>query len=47
MELFGCGVWLPKALAKFLNQVLTLSNLSVTLLRLNMYYLLIRSSKHF
>jgi hypothetical protein len=47
MQLFGCGVWLPKALAEFLNQVLILSNLSVTLLRLNMYYLLIHSSKHF
>jgi hypothetical protein len=46
MQLFGCGVWLPKALAKFLNQVLALSNLSVTLLRLNMYYLFIHSSKH-
>jgi hypothetical protein len=38
---------LPKALAEFLNQVLTLSNLSVTLLRLNMDYLLIHSSKHY
>jgi hypothetical protein len=47
MQLFGCGVWLPKALAEFLNQVLSLSNLSVTLLRLNMYYLLIHGSKHF
>jgi hypothetical protein len=47
MQLFGCGVWLPKALAEFLNQVLALSNLSVTLLRLNMYYLLIHSSNHF
>jgi hypothetical protein len=47
MQLFRCGVWLPKALAEFLNQVLALSNLSVTLLRLNMYYLLIHSSNHF
>jgi hypothetical protein len=47
MQLFGCGVWLPKALAEFLSQVLTLSNLSVTLLRLKVYYLLIRSSKHY
>jgi hypothetical protein len=47
IQLFGCGVWLPKALTEFLNQVLALSNLSVTLLRLNMYYLLIHSSKHF
>jgi hypothetical protein len=31
MQLFGCGVWLPKALAEFLNQVLTLSNLSDSL----------------
>ena len=23
MQLFGCGVWLPKALAEFLSQVLT------------------------
>jgi hypothetical protein len=34
MQLFGCGVWLPKALAEFINQVLALSSLSVTLLRL-------------
>jgi hypothetical protein len=47
MQLFGCGVWLPKALAEFQNQVLALSNLSVTLLRLNMYYLHIHGSKHF
>ena len=37
MQLFGCGVWLPKALAKFINQVLALSSFSVTLLRLNVY----------
>jgi hypothetical protein len=47
MKLFGCGVGLPKALAEFLSQVLTLPILSVTLLRLNVYYLLIHSSKHF
>jgi hypothetical protein len=41
------GFGLPKALAEFLNQVLTLSNLSVTLLRINVYYLLIHSSKHY
>jgi hypothetical protein len=45
MQLFGCGVWLPKALAEFINQVLALSSFSVTLLRLNMYYLLIHGSK--
>ena len=37
MQLFGCGVWLPKALAEFINQVLALSSFSVTLLRLNVY----------
>jgi hypothetical protein len=47
MQLFGCGVWLPKALARFLKHVLALSSLSVTLLMLNMYYLLIHSSKHY
>jgi hypothetical protein len=46
MQLFGCGVWLPKALAEFINQVLALSSLSVTLLRLNVYYLLIHGIKH-
>jgi hypothetical protein len=46
MQLFGCGVWLPKALAEFVNQVLALSSLSVTLLRLNVYYLLIHSIEH-
>jgi hypothetical protein len=46
MQLFGCGVWLPKALAEFVNQILALSNLSVTLLRLNVYYLLIHGIKH-
>jgi hypothetical protein len=40
MQLFGCGVWLPKALAESKNQVLVLSSLSVTLLRLKVYYLL-------
>jgi hypothetical protein len=40
MQLFGCGVWLPKALAESKNQVLALSSLSVTLLRLTVYYLL-------
>jgi hypothetical protein len=47
MQLFGCGVWLPKALAEFLNQVFNFVKLSVTLLRLKMYYLLIQGSKHF
>jgi hypothetical protein len=47
MQLFGCGVWLPKALDEFLNQVFNLIKLSVTLLRLKMYYLLIHGSKHF
>jgi hypothetical protein len=47
MQLFGCGVWLPKALAEFINQVLTLSSFSVTLLRLDMYYLLIHGIKQF
>jgi hypothetical protein len=46
MQLFGCGVWLPKALAEFINQVLALSSFSVTLLRLNVYYLLIHGIKH-
>jgi hypothetical protein len=45
MQLFGCGVWLPKALAEFINQVLALSSFSVTLLRLDVYYLLIHDSK--
>jgi hypothetical protein len=45
MQLFGCGVWLPKALAESKNQVLALSSLSVTLLRLNVYYLLIHGIK--
>jgi hypothetical protein len=47
MQLFGCGVWLPKALAEFVNQVLALSSFSVTLLRLDVYYLLIHDSKQF
>ena len=46
MQLFGCGVWLPKALAESKNHVLALSSLSVTLLRLNVYYLLIHGIKH-
>jgi hypothetical protein len=46
MQLFGYGVWLPKALAEFVNQILALSSLSVTLLRLNMYYLLIHGIEH-
>jgi hypothetical protein len=46
MQLFGCGVWLPKALAEFINQVLALSSLSVTLLRINVCYLLIHGIKH-
>jgi hypothetical protein len=37
---------LPKALAESKNQVLALSSLSVTLLRLNVYYLLILGIKH-
>jgi hypothetical protein len=45
--LFGCGVWLPKALAEFINQVLALSSFSVTLLRLDVYYLLIHGSSKF
>jgi hypothetical protein len=45
MQLFGCGVGLPKALAGFINQVLALSSFSVTLLRLDVYYLLIHGSK--
>jgi hypothetical protein len=36
---------LPKALAEFINQILALSSFSVTLLKLNMYYLLIHGSK--
>jgi hypothetical protein len=35
----------PKALAEFINQVLALSSFSVTLLRLDVYYLLIHGSK--
>jgi hypothetical protein len=46
MQLFGCGVWLPKALAEFVNQILALSSLSVTLLSLKVYYLLIHGIKH-
>jgi hypothetical protein len=45
MQLFGYVVWLPKALAESKNQVLALSSLSVTLLRLNVYYLLIHGIK--
>jgi hypothetical protein len=45
MQLFGCGVWLPKALAEFIIQVLALSSFSVTLLRLDVYYLLIHGIK--
>jgi hypothetical protein len=45
MQLFGCGVWLPKALAEFINQVLALSSFSVTLLRLDVDYLLIHGIK--
>jgi hypothetical protein len=45
MEMFGCGVWLPKALAESKNQVSALSSLSVTLLRLNVYYLPTHGSK--
>jgi hypothetical protein len=45
MQLFGCGVWLPKALAEFINQVLALASFSVTLLRLDVYYLLIHGIK--
>ena len=37
---------MPKALAEFANQVLALSSLSVTLLRLNVYYLVIHGIKH-
>jgi hypothetical protein len=47
MQLFGWGVCLPKALAKSKNQVLALSSFSVTLLRLNVYYLLIHGIKQF
>ena len=47
MQLFGCGVWLPKALAESKNQVLALSSFSVTLLRLDVYYLLIHGIKHY
>jgi hypothetical protein len=47
MQLFGCGVWLPKALAEFLNQDFNLVKLSVTLLRLKVNYLLIQGSKHY
>jgi hypothetical protein len=43
--MFGCGVWLPKALAESKNQVSALSSLSVTLLRLNVYYLPTHGSK--
>jgi formate hydrogenlyase subunit 3/multisubunit Na+/H+ antiporter MnhD subunit len=45
MQLFGCGVWLPKAQHEFINQVLALSSFSVTLLRLDVYYLLIHGIK--
>jgi hypothetical protein len=38
---------LPKALAESKNQVLALSSFSVTLLRLNVYYLLIHGIKQF
>jgi hypothetical protein len=37
MQLFGWGVWLPKALAESKNPVLAFSCFSVTLLRLNVY----------
>jgi hypothetical protein len=47
MQLFGLGVWLPKALSEFVNQVLALSSFSVTPLRLEVYYLLIHDSKQF
>jgi hypothetical protein len=38
---------LPKALAESINQILALSSFSVTLLRLNVYYLLIHGIKQF
>jgi hypothetical protein len=47
MQLFGWGVWLPKALVESKNQVLALSSFSVTLSRLNVYYLLIHGIKQF
>jgi hypothetical protein len=47
MQLFGRGVWLPKALAGSKNQVLDFSSFSVTLLRLIVYYLLIHGIKQF
>jgi hypothetical protein len=47
MQLFGWGVWLPKALARSKNQVLAFSSFSVTLLRLNVYCLLIHVIKQF
>jgi hypothetical protein len=46
-QLFGWGVWLPKALAESKKQVLALSSFSVTLLRLKVYYLLIHGIKQF
>jgi hypothetical protein len=45
MQLFGWEVGLPKALAESKNQVLAFSRFSVTLLRLNVYYLLIHGIK--
>jgi hypothetical protein len=45
MQLFGWGVGLPKALAESKNQVSAFSSFSVTLLRLNVYYLLIHGIK--
>jgi hypothetical protein len=38
---------LPKALAESKNQVLAFSSFSVTLLRLNVYYLIIHGIKQF
>jgi hypothetical protein len=46
MQLFCWRVWLPKALAESKNQVLAFSSFSVTLLRLNVYYLIIHGIKH-
>jgi hypothetical protein len=50
MQLFGWGLWLPKALAEFIKQVLALSRFSVTHLRLisceKYTYLIIHGIKH-
>jgi hypothetical protein len=47
MQLFGSRDWLTKALAESKNQVIAFSSFSVTLLRLNVYYLIIHGIKQF